>query len=132
MALQNAAAACGYAATPNEIAWYVVLTHAAVGWAWAEALDGIARYLALIIETVCWACPAAPVRCLAIRCSGMGLRRFARRERMVLTLLFAPLCGTRRDVPCWPVESLALLDAAENVNRRASANSRVNSLGLPA
>ena len=52
VALQCAAPGCAYAAAPDEIAGYAALTPA-VGWAWATALHGIARYVALLIEAMC-------------------------------------------------------------------------------
>ena len=63
LALQYVAAGCAYAAAHNEIAWYVTLTHAAVGWArwaWTAALDQWTGSLGLIHAAAGLTCAAAP------------------------------------------------------------------------
>ena len=112
VALQYTAAGCAYPAAPNEIKWYGALIHAAVGWAWAAAL---ASYVALLIEAVCWACAAASrgtawYVALLFTVGGWVCVAAPNEIAWCITLLYAQLCGTRRAVPCWPAESLALLN----------------------
>ena len=62
---------------------------------WLAVPDEIERYVALLHAAGGWACIAAHYEMV-----------------WYTALLYPPLFGTRRAAPCWPVESLALLNIA--------------------
>ena len=100
VALLHAAGGWACATAPDESAWYVDLLHAAVGWACAAAPEGINWYVALLSAASGWACAAAMLH--STRSHGT----------LLCYTLPSSLCGIRRAAPCWPVESLALLNIA--------------------